>query len=118
MPGISIHVVDISRGLVARGMRAELWAESTDGDFMPIAAGEIDARGTLAHPDLDRTFAAGRYRAIFHVGAYYRGEGIAGGAMPFLDIVHYDFGVADPGQHIHLPFKCTPWGYSCFRGGA
>jgi 5-hydroxyisourate hydrolase-like protein (transthyretin family) len=24
--------------------------------------------------------------------------------------------VAD--QHYHLPFKLTPWGYSCFRGGA
>ena len=25
MPGISIHVVDVSRGLVASGMRVELW---------------------------------------------------------------------------------------------
>ena len=25
--------------------------------------------------------------------------------------------IADPRQHYHLPFKCTPWGYSCFRGG-
>jgi tripartite-type tricarboxylate transporter receptor subunit TctC len=27
---------------------------------------------------------------------------------------------ADPDgytQHYHLRFKCTPWGYSCFRGG-
>ncbi|TAK88502.1 MAG: hypothetical protein EPO20_02705 [Betaproteobacteria bacterium] len=30
----------------------------------------------------------------------------------------YRFGIADPDQHYHLPFKCAPWGYSCFRGGA
>ncbi|HUG76827.1 MAG TPA: hydroxyisourate hydrolase, partial [Burkholderiales bacterium] len=35
-----------------------------------------------------------------------------------LDVVTYRFGISDPEQHYHLPFKCTPWGYSCFRGGA
>ena len=118
MPGISIHVVDISRGIVARGMRAELWSAAGDGPFARLLEGEIDARGSLAHPDLDRTYAAGRYRAVFHVGAYYRSEGIAVGAHPFLDVVHFDFGISAPEQHVHLPFKCTPWGYSCFRGGA
>jgi 5-hydroxyisourate hydrolase len=39
-------------------------------------------------------------------------------AVPFLDVVTYRFGISDPAQHYHLPFKCTPWGYSCFRGGA
>ena len=38
--------------------------------------------------------------------------------VPFLDVVRYSFGISDPEQHYHLPFKCTPWGYSCFRGGA
>jgi 5-hydroxyisourate hydrolase-like protein (transthyretin family) len=37
---------------------------------------------------------------------------------PFLGVVTYRFGLADPAAQIHLPFKCTPWGYSCFRGGA
>ena len=118
MPGISIHVVDISRGIVARGMRAELWSAAGDGPFARLVEGEIDDRGLLIHPGLDQTFGAGRYRAVFHVGAYYRNEGIAAGAHPFLDVVHFDFGISVPEQHVHLPFKCTPWGYSCFRGGA
>jgi len=25
---------------------------------------------------------------------------------PFLDVVHFHFGIADPAQHYHLPFKC------------
>ena len=118
MPGISIHVVDISRGIVARGMRAELWSAAEDGPFVHLLEGEIDATGSLVHPDLDRAFVAGRYRAVFHVGAYYRNEGIVAGAHPFLGVVHFDFGISVPAQHVHLPFKCTPWGYSCFRGAA
>ena len=115
MPGISIHVVDVSRGIVATGMRVELQAGS---GFDRLADGKIDARGQLAHPALSKTFDAGPYRAVFHVGDYFRACGVANAAIPFLDVVNFDFGIADPVQHVHLPFKCTPWGYSCFRGGA
>jgi 5-hydroxyisourate hydrolase len=30
----------------------------------------------------------------------------------------FRFGIDDPESHYHLPMKVTPWGYSCFRGGA
>ena len=115
MPGISIHVVDVSRGIVER---AELWSGIENAPFTRVLKGQIDELGLLAHPDLARTFAAGRYRAVIDVGGYYRSSGIAIGANPFLELVNFDFGIAVPEQHVHLPFKCTPWGYSCFRGGA
>jgi 5-hydroxyisourate hydrolase len=118
MRGISVHVVDVSRGIVAHGMQVALGAVRSDGAFESIAEGRIDEHGLLADPARSRIFPAGRYRVVFHVGAYYRACGLATAAVPFLDVVTYDFGLADPGQHIHLPFKCTPWGYSCFRGGA
>jgi 5-hydroxyisourate hydrolase len=114
MPGISIHVVDVSRGVVAAGMRVEL--HGPDGKL--IAQGALASNGTLDDPALAQTFAPGMYRATFHIAAYYRAAGVALPAVPFLDVVTYDFGVAEPAQHYHLPFKCTPWGYSCFRGGA
>jgi len=60
----------------------------------------------------------GPYEAVFRVGDYYRDARAALPAVPFLDIVIFRFGIADPQQHYHLPFKCTPWGYSCFRDGA
>jgi 5-hydroxyisourate hydrolase len=115
MPGISIHVVDVSRGIVATGMRVELWAGA---GFDPVLDGEIGAAGQLVHPGLSTTFDPGTYRAVFHVGDYYCGCGVSTAVIPFLDVVNFDFGIADPAQHFHLPFKCTPWGYSCFRGGA
>jgi len=110
VPGISIHVVDVSRGVIGAGMRIELFHGETR-----VAAGSASAKGLL---ELNERVAPGRYEAVFHVGEWYRAQRVPLPAVPFLDVVRYAFGISDPEQHYHLPFKCTPWGYSCFRGGA
>lgn len=116
MPGVSIHVVDVSRGVVAQGMRVELW--SVSGARRLVAEGTLAPNGTLEHASLAARLAAGEYEALFHVGDYYRGEGVPLPAVPFLEVATFRFGIADPEQHYHLPMKLTPWGLSCFRGGA
>ena len=118
MPGISIHVVDVSRGVVATGMQVEVLAVTNAGPADVIAAGQISKTGILDVPALAHKLAAGVYEAIFHIEQYYRDAGIALPPVPFLDVVTYRFGLSDPEAHYHLPMKCTPWGYSCFRGGA
>ncbi|MBM3357382.1 MAG: hydroxyisourate hydrolase [Betaproteobacteria bacterium] len=115
MPGVSIHVVDVARGVVGTGMRVELYATTPR---RLVASGAIGAKGLLEHEGLGATFAAGTYEAVFHVAEWYRAQRVALPQTPFLDVVSYRFGIGDPAQHYHLPFKCTPWGYSCFRGGA
>lgn len=110
MPGISVHVVDVSRGVVAAGLRVELRAQ---GEV--LASGPTSETGLFEH---GATLPAGRYEALLHVAAWYRQQGVPLPDVPFLDVVSLRFGIADPRQHYHLPFKCTPWGYSCFRGGA
>ena len=65
MPGISIHVVDVSRGLVAQGMRVEVHAAG--GARRLLAAGSINDKGILDEAALAATFAAGTYEALFHV---------------------------------------------------
>jgi 5-hydroxyisourate hydrolase len=118
VPGVSIHVVDVSRGVVATGMRVELHAVDAGGTLALLAKGQIGANGLCNAPELAKTFAAGAYAAVFHVADFYRAQRVDLPAVPFLEAVRFDFGIADPAQHYHLPFKCTPWGYSCFRGGA
>jgi len=117
MPGLSIHIVDVSRGVVATGMRVDVFVLSGDVRRL-LARGAISAKGTLDEPALATVLPAGAYEAVFHVADYYRDAKVALPAVPFLDVVTYRFGIADPQAHYHLPFKCTPWGYSCFRGGA
>jgi 5-hydroxyisourate hydrolase len=118
VPGISIHAIDVARGLVAEGMRVEVFAIVEKAARRLVAEGNLSANGTLEKAELQATFARGYYEAVFHVGAYYRDAGIALGPVPFLDVVTYRFGIAEPRQHYHVPFKFTAWGYSCFRGGA
>ena len=113
MPGVSIHVVDVSRGVIASGMHVELYR----GHAL-VAGGAIGPNGLLEHPALRERFAADDYHAVFHVADYYRKAAVPIPPRPFLHVVRYDFGIDQPDQHYHLPFKCTPWGYSCFRGGA
>jgi 5-hydroxyisourate hydrolase len=110
VPGISIHVVDVSRGVVATGMRVELLYEGKR-----VLEGKTSSKGLL---EMDGHAKPGFYEAVFHVADWYREQRVSLPSVPFLDAVTYRFGIADPEQHYHLPFKCTPWGYSCFRGGA
>jgi 5-hydroxyisourate hydrolase len=117
MPGgISIHVVDVSRGVVAAWMRVELYALQPDRRL--VTSGIVSAKGLVEEAALAQRFTAGPYEAVFHVAAYYRAVGLTLPRVPFLDVVSYRFGIDDPDGHYHLPMKVTPWGYSCFRGGA
>ena len=83
-----------------------------------VTGGQTGKNGMLEDRALAGRLAAGVYEALFHVGEWYRSQQAVLPEVPFLDVVPYRFGIADPEQHYHLPFKCTPWGYSCFRGGA
>ena len=115
MPGMSIHVVDVARGVVASGMRVEVRALDPPG---VVADGVVTRAGAVDVAALAGRLPVGRYEVLLHVAAFYREAGVALPAVPFLDVATYQFGIADPEQHYHLPFKLTPWGYSCFRGGA
>src|SRR5260370_35696452 len=117
MAGVSIHVVDVSRGVVAAGMQVELHAIGVGGKLELLAKGATDATGLLNRPELSKPFVPGGYVAVFHVAVFYRAQGIALPTVPFLDVVRFDFGIAVPAQHYHLPYKCTPRGYPCFRSG-
>jgi 5-hydroxyisourate hydrolase len=116
MPGLSIHVVDVAPGVVAAGMKVEVYALVPNR--RQLASGHTGSNGQLEDRVLTARLAPGAYEAVFHVGAWYRGQSVSLPQVPFLDVVTYRFGISDAEQHYHLPFKCTPWGYSCFRGGA
>ena len=76
--GLSIHVVDVSRGVVAAGMRVEVYAATPSRTL--LCAGEINAKGVLDEPVLmTDAIGGGYYEAVFHAAAYYR---LAGAPLP------------------------------------
>ena len=115
--GVSIHVVDVSRGVVATGMQVRVFA--CDGERKCVAQGSVNAKGVIGDPALmSDLMQPGYYEAVFDVADYYRAAGVPLPERPFLDVVTYRFAVGDARAHYHLPMKVTPGGYSCFRGGA
>jgi 5-hydroxyisourate hydrolase len=118
MPGISIQVTDVSRGVPATGMRVELYKH--EGRRTHLSSGVVDAAGSVPLPAFMATQPqpVGTYEAVFHVEEFYRKRGDALPTPAFLTVAPFVFGIAEPSQHYHLPVKLTPWGLSVFRAGA
>lgn len=112
--GISVHGVDVARGVPAAGMAVELWR--LEPVAQRLACGELGANGAW---DIAEARAAsmreGAYELRFHAGAYFRRT--HGEHAPCLfDVVPFRLLLADLERHYHLPLKITPWGYALFLG--
>ena len=110
---LTTHVLDTAHGTPARGMALRL--ETGDGQVLGEFITNDDGR--CDGPILpEGQFAVGRYRLIFKVGAYFRGQGVQLPDPAFLEDVALDFGIADPADHYHVPLLVSPYGYSTYRG--
>jgi 5-hydroxyisourate hydrolase len=117
MGHLSTHVLDTMNGCPAAGMQVTL--QALDGaQARTIKTLTLNADGrTDGGPLLDAsTMAAGRYRLVFSVAAYFRGRGIALPEPAFIDEVPIEFGIADADGHYHVPLLVSPWAYSTYRG--
>lgn len=113
MSGITTHILDVSIGRPAAGVRVCLERQTSSGVWESIGIQETDAdgraRGLISE---DPPFAAGTYRLVFGVGAYFKSNEVDG----FYDEVMIAFKVNDASQHYHVPLLLSPFGYSTYRG--
>lgn len=116
MSNLSVHVVDVANGHVAQGLSIQV-VRVNGLDRQAVYSGCIEADG-LALGLSQLSIPTSICEVVLEVGCYYQRLGSKLPHLPFLDEVVYRFGLDDPQQHYHLPFKMTPWGFSCFRGGA
>jgi 5-hydroxyisourate hydrolase len=104
---LSIHVLDLTRGRPAAGMKIELH-NLTTGVLLKTVLTNADGRTTT--PLLvDEQLHAGEYELLFSVGDYFRDKS-------FLDRVPVRFRIHDATASYHIPLLCTPWAYSTYRG--
>jgi len=115
MSKLSTHVLDLTTGRPAPGLRIELRRLDPAPVLLKAVATNADGRtdAPLLGPE---EMAAGGYEISFHVGEYFAGRGAAGTLPPFLDVVPVRFRIADPNASYHVPLLMTPWAYSTYRG--
>ncbi len=115
--GISIHAVDISRGIPAGGLSVRLYRIDSHRDL--IATGTCTGSGLFEHAvATGEGIERGMYEVEFDVSSYYRASSVDIPEPAFLEVALFRFGIDKVNEHFHLPFKFTPWGFSLFRGGA
>jgi 5-hydroxyisourate hydrolase len=116
MGKLTTHVLDTANGCPAAGMPVVLY-RIVDGAPVLLRTILLNADGRADLPLLEGTqFIVGRYRLVFGVAAYFRGRGTVLADPPFLDEVPLDFGLAELGQHYHVPLLASPYAYSTYRG--
>ena len=118
MGHLSTHVLDTMNGCPAAGMHVTLQRVYPAGTVETVKTLTLNHDGRNdGGPLLDaNAMAVGRWRLLFGVADYYRDRGVALPAVPFIDVVQLDFGIADAHGHYHVPLLCSPWAYSTYRG--
>ena len=110
---ITTHILDISRGRPASGVRIALEFYRHPEGWTEVGQGETDGDGRLREllrPD--QTIVSGVYRLTFQTSAYFKSQQVES-FFPEVTIV---FNVQDPTQHYHVPLLLSPFGYSTYRG--
>jgi 5-hydroxyisourate hydrolase len=117
MGQLTTHVLDISAGRPAAGVRIELHELSSVAPKL-LATVFTGSDGRCSQPLLSGSdLRAGRYALTFHIAAYFRERGLAVPQPAFIEEAVIRIGIAHPDEHYHVPLLMSPWSYSVYRGG-
>lgn len=91
---LSTHVLDVERGLPAKGIQVELWQDDL------VTTGETDDDGRIA--ELAAGLAPGIYRILFRPDSpFFKGVGVE---------------VALEDGHYHVPLLVSSYSCTTYRG--
>jgi len=109
---ITTHILDLSNGKPASGVRVALSTVS-DATRTMVGSGVTDADGRLKDliPKAHK-INAGVFELTFETGPYFRARGVE----PFHPSVTVVVEITDPAQHYHVPLLISPFGYTTYRG--
>jgi len=113
---VTTHVLDAAQGHPAAGVEIELFSIDGEGRTL-VRTVETNADGRTDEPVIPKgELATGVYELVFHAGSYLKAAGLVNESPPFLDVIPIRFGVADAGEHYHVPLLLSPYSYSTYRG--
>ena len=115
MGKLTTHVLDTHSGKPAAGIRIDLFSMEGQRNLLKSIVTNSDGRCDEALLD-GENMSTGTWELVFHVGDYFRGQGVATAERAFLDEVPIRFGIDDTSAHYHVPLLATPWSYTTYRG--
>lgn len=117
MAGLTTHILDLTHGTPAAGVKIVLSKRNDDGAPEKITEARTNDDGRAPAPLIAaEDMKTGAYTLEFHIGDYFRAKGLVLDEPAFLDIVPIAFAIADPSSHYHVPLLVSPYGYSTYRG--
>jgi 5-hydroxyisourate hydrolase len=110
---ITTHVLDLTKGKPAHGIRVVLEHRTPDGGWASIGTGLTDVDGRISDllPEHGKPLR-GVYRLTFETESYFESTGVYS-FYPYIPIV---FELQDGVTHQHIPLLLSPFGYSTYRG--
>ena len=115
MGRLTTHVLDTARGCPGEGIRIECYRVDQGRELVTEAVTNSDGRCDA--PILEgEAFTAGSYELVFCAGSYFDAHGYELPEPKFLDQVVLRFGIAEAGEHYHVPLLLSPFSYSTYRG--
>ena len=117
MAGVTTHVLDVTSGRPAEGVRVELYelAGGSERKLVADVATNADGRTNKPLMSADGRAPAGSSSSSTP-GTISAAREREMADPPFLDVIAIRFGVADPQAHYHVPLIVSPWSYSTYRG--
>lgn len=109
---LSTHVLDLTIGRPAAGMRIELWRLGETRTLLKTVA--TNPEGRTDEPLLNAAeMRAASYELVFRVAEYFGSRGVP---CDFLTEVPLRFTISDAAAGYHVPLLVTPWAYQTYRG--
>ena len=113
---LTTHVLDVSSGKPASGVRIDLYAVKDEAATLMLSV-RTKSDGRCDAPLLaGDALKSGEYELRFHAGDYLDAMGVKAAGQRFLNIIPIRFGIDDTSQHYHVPLLVAPYGYSTYRG--
>ncbi|WP_077623644.1 hydroxyisourate hydrolase [Sediminibacillus massiliensis] len=117
MAGLTTHVLDLTHGHPASGVKIDLYRVDDQDVRRLIASSITNQSGRLDEALLvEEDTVVGRYEMVFHIGSYFRKKDAHLKEPLFLEKVPVQFGISEDTAHYHVPLLVSPWGYQVYRG--
>ncbi|MGN8646086.1 hydroxyisourate hydrolase [Gracilibacillus sp. HCP3S3_G5_1] len=116
MTGLTTHVLDLTHGKPGGNINIDLYRIVNERkEHLKSVVTNQDGRVNEAILTSEE-LTAGEYEFLFHIGEYFREQGVEQQEPSFLEMVPVRFGIPNPSAHYHVPLLISPWGYQVYRG--